>query len=318
MIDKIRNFLNQFDFEPIIENYESFKNLNKYVICGMGGSHLAGDILKFIFPDIDLIIHKNYGLPEIKDLNERTIICISFSGNTEETIDAFEKARERSLNILVISQNGKILELAKVNNIPYIKIPDDDIPPRLGVGYMLKALLKIFGFSENFEDIKKEIDVFSIENKAQKLLEEIGSKTIFLYTTEEIFSLAPFWKACFNENSKNFININSFPELCHNEIEIFENENKIKKLKPFVLFLIANDIAHSKNLKRIDIFKKILEEKKIPYESISFKGNKRLSIALKNILFALFLSYYDAISNNIDPVSTDLIERIKKEIKGEP
>lgn len=314
MIEKIRDFLNQFDFEPIIENYKNFRNLNKYVICGMGGSHLAGDILKFIQPNIDAIIHKNYGLPEVEELNERTIVCISFSGNTEETIDAFEKAESANLDLLAISQNGRLLESAKQNNIPYIKLPNDDIPPRLGIGYMLKALLKIVDFDKDLDNLNNEINIFEIENEAQRLLAGIENKLLFLYATYELSYLTYFWQACFNENAKNFININYLPELCHNEIEIFENKERIKRLKPFVLFLVANDLTHEKNLKRIEVLKNILGELKISYDTIHFLGKDRLSIAVKNILLALFLSYYYAINQNIDPASKNLIERIKKEI----
>jgi len=313
MIEKIREFLKQLEFEPIIENLEKFKNNQKYIICGMGGSHLAGDLLKFIVPELDILICKNYSLPEIKDLNERNIITVSYSGNTEETINCFEEALSKNLNILVITKNGKLLELAKTNSVPYIKLPEDDIPPRLGVGYMLKSLLKISNIEINLEEIKKEINIHEIENKARKLSEELSNKPLLIYTIENLHPLAYFWKISFNENAKEIVFINEIPELCHNEIEMFEDEQKFKKIKFFVIFLICPDLTNNKNLKKVEILRKIFEELKIQNETIAFKGTNRFIIGIKNILFALFTSYYCALNKGIDPEITNLIERIKRE-----
>lgn len=314
MIEKIKEFLNQFSFEPYIENKENFNELSKFVICGMGGSHLAGDFLKFLFPEIDLLIHRNYNLPLIKDLKERTIIVISFSGNTEEAISSFNEAISKGLNLIIISQNGKILELAKEKYIPYIKLPEDDIPPRLGVGYMLKALFHILHYEIDLENIKKEVNILEIEAKSQKLLEELNNRIPLIYSPEEIYPLAYFWKIAFNENSKELAFANSLPEICHNEIEFLENSQRLKKIKFFVIFLNAADLVDKRNIKRMEIISNILEENKIPFEIINFKGEDKFIITIKNILLALFTTYYHSINNNIDPVKVNLIDRIKKEI----
>jgi glucose/mannose-6-phosphate isomerase len=242
VLEKLRNFIKQFDFEPIIENKENFKHSKKFLICGMGGSHLAGDYLKFLFPEIDIYVHKDYELPHLNDLEERLIIVMSYSGETEETITSFNEALNRKLSLIVISKNGKLLNLAKENNLPYIQLPEDDLLPRLAIGYMLKALFKLIN-----EDLKvqsdyfeKEINVKEIENKAQLLAEEIGSKILLIYTTEYLYPLAYYWKIMFNENTKYPAFYNFLPELCHNELEIFENEKFYKNF--FVLVFKCSGI----------------------------------------------------------------------------
>ena len=75
------------------------KKFVKFLVVGMGGSHLAADILKAWHPELDVIVWSNYGLPRLreKDLRERLVILSSYSGSTEEVIDAFNAARAKHL-----------------------------------------------------------------------------------------------------------------------------------------------------------------------------------------------------------------------------
>jgi len=314
---KIREFVKQFDFEPIIENKENFKYSKKFLICGMGGSHLAGDYLKFLFPEIDIYIHKDYELPNLNDLYERLIIAISYSGNTEETLSSFNEALNRKLNLIAISKNGTLLNLAKENNVPYIKLPEDDIVPRLAVGYMIKGLFKLINpdLSVNSEYLEKEVNIQQIEKKSQLLAEEIGNKILLIYSIEYLYPLSYYWKIMFNENSKHPAFLAFLPELCHNELEIFENEKFYKNF--FVLFLNAPDFIKEKVRKRIDILKNLLDEREIKNEIINFIGKERLIISIKNILAAGFTSYYLAKLKNIDPIETNLIEEFKNKMGQE-
>src|SRR5271154_6434811 len=93
--DDIKAYGKQFDFEPNIENAAKLKKFGKFVVMGMGGSHLAADLIKAWHPEIDIIIWSNYGLPPLaeKDLKDRLIIISSYSGSTEEAVDAFTLAK---------------------------------------------------------------------------------------------------------------------------------------------------------------------------------------------------------------------------------
>ena len=84
----IRNFAKQFEYEPKIENEDRWKPLGKYIICGMGGSHLQGDVMQNAVPGIDLSVHQYDGLPHWPEevLKQTLIIASSYSGNTEEVV----------------------------------------------------------------------------------------------------------------------------------------------------------------------------------------------------------------------------------------
>ena len=53
----------------------------------------------------------NYGIPEWMTSNDN-VICISYSGNTAETLSAAKKAHEMGCKIEIITTGGKLGDLA--------------------------------------------------------------------------------------------------------------------------------------------------------------------------------------------------------------
>ncbi|MEK7619244.1 MAG: hypothetical protein AAB416_03340, partial [Patescibacteria group bacterium] len=89
MHDAIKNFHQQFSYEPEIQNQKHLVKKVKFIVAGMGGSHLAAGLLNTGRPALDIMIHRDYGLPALSDeeLLSRLVILSSYSGNTEEVID---------------------------------------------------------------------------------------------------------------------------------------------------------------------------------------------------------------------------------------
>ena len=114
MRDAINGFFGQFGDKPEVRGQEKLHGFRKFLVVGMGGSHFAADFLLMVKPGLDLIVHRDYGLPELPaDVwKDRLVICSSYSGNTEEVIGAFYEAREKGLPLAVLSVGGKLLELA--------------------------------------------------------------------------------------------------------------------------------------------------------------------------------------------------------------
>jgi len=112
MREVIKNFNKQFGWEPKVINGEKLATAGKFLVCGMGGSALSAGLIKIIDPKINLIIHRDYDLPNISDLDQRLIILSSYSGNTEEVLSAFDKAKEKNLHLAVIASDGQLLEKA--------------------------------------------------------------------------------------------------------------------------------------------------------------------------------------------------------------
>ena len=142
--EAIENFAEQFAYQPVIENKEKWQKFKKFLLVGMGGSHLQGDMLKMLHPELDFLVYEDYELPENIG-KDRLVIASSYSGNTEETISAFACAQEKGFSVVVSCTGGKLLDLAKEHRVPYVKIPDTGIQPRSALGYTLRALRKLGG-----------------------------------------------------------------------------------------------------------------------------------------------------------------------------
>ena len=103
-------------------NTAEIKNI---VIIGMGGSAIGGDILRSYLAEeiaIPILINRNYGLPRF--VNQQTLlIAASYSGNTEETLAAFEQGKQRGCQIIVATTGGKLGALAVANNYPHVILP---------------------------------------------------------------------------------------------------------------------------------------------------------------------------------------------------
>ncbi|MDD5433511.1 MAG: SIS domain-containing protein [Candidatus Pacebacteria bacterium] len=199
-----------------------FDNL---IVCGVGGSALPGSLLLDMadlpFP---VFIHRNYGLPAIA--NEKSlIICISFSGNTEETLSAFQEALIKNLKPIAITTGGKLQELAQQNNLPAAIVPNDCLQPRFGTGYLVCALIKILencglakGISQEILKTANSLKPENFETKGTDLAKKLTDKIPVVYASSQYKSVAKIRKIKINENSKIMAFRNYFPELNHNDM----------------------------------------------------------------------------------------------------
>ena len=113
-----------------------YSDVDKVVILGMGGSAIGGDLVKSLTEaesSVPVIVHRDYGLPAFVD--DRTlVIASSYSGNTEETLSAFEPALKTGAKKLVMTTGGRLQAIAEENNIPVFKI-DYKAQPRAALGF---------------------------------------------------------------------------------------------------------------------------------------------------------------------------------------
>ncbi|MBL7917521.1 MAG: bifunctional phosphoglucose/phosphomannose isomerase, partial [Bacteroidia bacterium] len=170
----------------------SGNKISNVIITGLGGSGIGGTILTELVDNcpVPVIINKGYFLPSF--VNETTLVIVSsYSGNTEETLQAFQDALSKKAQIICVTSGGKILELAKQNHLEFIEIPGG-FPPRSCIGYSLIQLIKIFiakGLAS--KNLMDEIDASiklldaeknSIKNDAQQIAKKLLNKLAVLYS----------------------------------------------------------------------------------------------------------------------------------------
>lgn len=321
MLEAIKNFPKQFSYNPKIENSKYYKKSKKFIILGMGGSHLAADLLQISNPELNLIIHKDYDLPILskKELKNSLIIASSYSGNTEEVISGVKKAIKEKLNLFIISTGGKLLKIAKNNNIPYIQIPDTGIQPRSALGFNIRALSKAMKLNNILKETKllsKKLNSNTYKLKGNNLAKKLKNYIPIIYSSTKNINIAYNWKIKFNENTKIPAFCNAIPELNHNEMNGFDYINSNKKLSNKFCFIFLNDKKdHKKNIKRMNILSKLYRNRKFNVINIDLSGKNITEKIFSNLLLADWTSYFLALEYKVDPEQVPMVEEFKKLIK---
>lgn len=78
------------------------------VVCGMGGSGIAGDVLAAVAgigSPVPVFTHRGYGLPAWVGPMD-LVMAVSCSGTTEETLSSLEEAVRRGCRLLVVARSG--------------------------------------------------------------------------------------------------------------------------------------------------------------------------------------------------------------------
>ncbi|MBI2674521.1 MAG: SIS domain-containing protein [Candidatus Yanofskybacteria bacterium] len=299
------------------------KTYEKVVICGMGGSIMPGLMLltykehKNKGPGVPIIINNNYDLSSDVDADD-LVICISWSGTTEETISAFKTAVKRGIKPVAITKGGELGQLAKDNNTPLVVLPDQSTAPRLSVGYMVGALFTVLG-------LEKELDIAldpqHHENTGKELADKIGSATPLIYTSYSWRKLGALWKSNFNETAKTPAYWNYLPILAHDELAMY-----IRKDLPFYPIIFKDERDLPRYIRDLDAAIAILDKQEYNYSIVNLREGQVLSskvpdplpleIVLNNYILGLWTSFYLAQKIGVDPEKIELIERYKELKKG--
>ncbi len=322
MKDAIMNFGKQFDYVPEIVNkiklQEKLGNFKHVVVLGMGGSHLAADVIKNINPSLDLWVHKDYGLPEASDefFKESLIIASSYSGNTEETLDALTIALSKGYACAAISVGGKLLEIAEKNNLPYIKLPNTHIQPRSAMGFAMVAIAHILGdkdLLQEIENIKGKLNPEEFMNEGKAIAQKLKDKIPLIYASRRNFSLANNWKIKFNETGKVPAFFNLLPELNHNEMTGFDVNPQNKSLSENIAVIFIKDSEdHPKIQKRMDVTRKMYEDRGIMTLVLELGGKSPAEKIFKSLLTADWAAFYTAEMYGSESEQVPMVEEFKK------
>lgn len=313
----IRHFNGQFGFRPKLENALNLKVFNNIVLGGMGGSHLSADLVKIFVPGLNLIVHSDYGLPQVMPKGDVLFVASSYSGNTEETLDFFERVMAKKLPVAVVASGGKLLELAKLYSLPYVVLPGG-LQPRMAIGYSFVALLEVLGEKEVLEEahiLERIMEPEALEKIGQDFAEKLHKKITLVYSSKDLFPLSYIWKIKLNENGKAPAFCNSLPELNHNEIVGFDNLPALKDLgDKFHVIILKDGSEHLRVSKRIELTRQLLEKRSVDVSVIELAGESKMEKVFNSVVLADWISFYVAKLNGADPERVNIIEDLKREM----
>jgi glucose/mannose-6-phosphate isomerase len=309
------------------------KGIKNIVFTGLGGSAIGADLIRsFTAQDIDIPVHvnRNYTLPHF--VNKDTLVVVSsYSGNTEETLSAFDIAVKRGAKIMAVSSNGRLQELADEGNMPFIEIPKG-YPPRCALAFSFIPILVAFsrlGFIGNVEgQVDEVVDVLGLlkrelgpesppeKNISKNIASKIHGKFPIIYGANDYIDVVVTrLRGQLAENSKHLSSSHVLPEMNHNEIVGWDFPKGLMD-SFFVIFL--RDLGEHKRIsRRMDITRDILNGKGVETIEISSKGKGILSRMMSLIFTGDMISFYLAILNGIDPTPVERISYLKNELAKE-
>jgi glucose/mannose-6-phosphate isomerase len=300
------------------------------LFSGVGGSAIVGDLVKDFMLDLSstpVLTNRDYSLPKFVG-PETLVFAISYSGNSEETLSVYNRAKSIGAQIITLSSGGQLKKMSEEDGNTTCIIPTN-LQPRAAIGYMffpLLVLMERLGFLPYMHDqytdaiatlrkLKNQLG-FNIpykQNPAKQVAFEIyGHVPMFLTSTKKLESVTLRWKQQINENSKALAYWNSFPELNLYEVTGLEMPDEFLKNIHVIHLLEGNESSHI--LEQISKIHELYDFSVNGVTKITAQGNTSLGKLISLLSFSDFASAYLAILYGFDPTEIKYIHYIKKQL----
>jgi len=306
-------------------------DISSIAVLGMGGSAIGGDFIRSYLAGslkVPIFVNRYYDLPTFAD-SKTLVIASSYSGNTEETLSAFEQAVEKKLPLICISTGGKLSERAKQLGLKVIP-QRAGMQPRAAFAYSFVPILLILeklgltsGEAQNLEQAATFLDSlverygtahFDNNNLAYRLAGELIHRIPVIYSASDYDAVGLRWRGQIQENAKHVAFGNVVPEMNHNELNGWAHPADM--VQHFsVLFLRSGADEHPRVAKRFAVMKEILMGKQADVTEVVAEGPNRLERLLSLVSLADWTSLYMALFAGIDPTTIPSIDLLKEKLK---
>jgi glucose/mannose-6-phosphate isomerase len=309
---------------------DSWDSPGGIIVAGMGGSAIGGELARAILGDHasrPLITARAYGLPSWTT-NETTVVCASYSGNTEETLACYEAAGVIGARRVVVTAGGKLAELARADSVPVIPVAGG-YQPRAAVAYLTVAVLEVAALAGVGPRMNSDIDVAA--DHLEELVIEWGPEAAddteakalarSLYGTVPIVAgaglttaIAYRWKTQLNENAKVPSYSQELPEMDHNEIEGWNSGD----LGRFSAVFLDDDDTHPRVKERMDLTSRLIKPGAAGVYRVNSRGQTPVERVFSLVLLGDLVSLYLAVLRGVDPEPVELLSALKAELAHEP
>jgi len=308
----------------LAEAIELSPDIDNLVVAGMGGSASSPDITLSLFQEqikVPYTVHRSYGIPHT--VSPKTLfVAISFSGNTEETIDAFHQAYAQGAQIVVVASGGELSHLAQERRLPLVTLPIDseDFQPRMAGGYnvgvLTQLLINACLIPESSKDLvltaATALDGMYLVQQGKKVAEMLKGFVPIIYAPDEHWAVARVSKIKICENSKIPCFWHVVPEMNHTEMVGFMQVGQVK----YFVLMLDDPESDPRIRKRFDALKQLLAEHSVDSAILTMPGTNRAERTLGTLMLMDWVSYWLALAMGIDPTPVALVETFKATMKN--
>ncbi len=309
---------------------EEYKSIENVVLTGMGGSALGARMVDSFASDrlrVPFEFFNEYKIPNY--VNQKTlVICYSYSGNTEETVECTYQALNKGAKVFGVTTGGKLADIFKENKIPAFIIDEKHNPskqPRMSMGYAAGSILALFNkvgvisvLNEEIETATKRMNEVATDfhehtpsnkNIAKNFAEKLSNKLPILVASEHLVGTTYAIKNQFNENAKTFALLFDIPELNHHLMEGLANPKKLKEIASFVF--IHSPFYSERVQKRYPITEEVVSKNGYEYHVYNTGSTNKLAEMFEILIFGSFMTYFLTEKYNIDPLKIPWVDLFK-------
>jgi glucose/mannose-6-phosphate isomerase len=310
----------------------SADDVTSVAVCGMGGSAIAGDVIRALYADrlhVPVTVVRTPELPEHCGPHA-LVVASSYSGDTSETLTLFDEAARRGCRLLAVTSGGELARRATEVGAAVVELPPGFMP-RAALGYLtlgalgaLEAVGLVPAVSRDLDDAVRELereiqlcgpDVASSSNPAKALARRIDERVPVIWAAEGIGAVAASrWKTQLNENAKVPAFWAALPELDHNEVVGWSADQG----KAFFLVVLRHPGEHPDVAARFPLSIEIARGSGTDVEEVRATGRSSLARLLVLTLRGDLVSTYLAFARGVDPSPIEAIVRLKRALEPAP
>ncbi len=307
------------------------RDIKAVILAGMGGSSIGAEMVSLLVMEhcpVPVIVLRDYDLPAWANDRRTLVVLSSHSGNTEETLSVFDQALKNKCQIITISTGGKLHDFAESAGLPAWKFNHQG-QPRTAIAFSFGILMALFTRLGLIEDKAEELaaavnamteqrEVLSASNPirsnpAKRMAGQMVGRNVTFFGAGLMGAVARRWKGQINENAKALANFEVLPEADHNTVTgIYFPPEEVEHT--MALFLLSSS-DHPRNKLRLELTRQTMMLEGINTDSYLAIGETKIEQLWRAIQFGDYVSYYLAMSYEVDPAVTPAIDNLKQSLQ---
>ena len=311
-----------------------WEGIERVIIAGMGGSAIGADLLEVYaapLSPVPIVVHRDYDLPAWAKGENTLVICSSHSGNTEETLSAYEAAKAAGCRVLALTTGGK-LAAAATNSGDALWQFTYPGQPRAAIhhsfGLLLAAFTRLGFVPDPEEELKGAVAAMQTQqktllpeipdtaNSAKRMAGQFMERWITIFGAGIMAPVARRWKTQINEIAKANAGFEFLPEANHNTMEAVTQPEK-EFAHTMAIFLRSGN-NHPRNQRRVELTRTAIMVQGVNTDFIEAQGDSVLANIWTALHYGDYTAYYLAMAYELDPSPVPMIEEFKgKMVAGE-